>query len=90
MNCACFPATARLTLENGKSITMSELQTGDKVQTGINIVCHSSRVKKACGSILFIVEENFEKDKSCNTGRERLIRSHSSARFCFELSRNSN
>ena len=24
------------------------------------------------------------------TGRERLIRSHSSARFCFELSRNSN
>ena len=61
MNCACFPATARLTLENGKSITMSELQIGDKVQTGINIVCHSSRVKKACGSILFIVEENFEK-----------------------------
>ena len=26
----------------------------------------------------------------CVTGRERLIRSHSSARFCFELSRNSN
>ena len=25
-----------------------------------------------------------------NTGRERLIRSHSSARFSFELSRNSN
>ena len=24
------------------------------------------------------------------TGRERLIRSHSSARFCFELSRNLN
>ena len=24
------------------------------------------------------------------TGRERLIRSHSSARFCFELSGNSN
>ena len=31
----CFPGTARLTLENGKSITMSELQIGDKVQTGI-------------------------------------------------------
>ena len=39
-----------------------------------------------------------EKDKSAlkktldkvNTGRERLIRSHSSARFCFELSGNSN
>ena len=27
---------------------------------------------------------------SVNTGRERLIRSHSSARFCFELSGNSN
>ena len=25
-----------------------------------------------------------------HTGRERLIRSHSSARFCFELSGNSN
>ena len=25
-----------------------------------------------------------------DTGRERLIRSHSSARFCFELSGNSN
>ena len=31
----CFPGTARLTLENGKSITMSELQVGDRVQTGI-------------------------------------------------------
>ena len=28
--------------------------------------------------------------KDCTTGRERLIRSHSSARFCFELSENSN
>ena len=27
--------------------------------------------------------------KPCNTGRERLIRSHSSARFCFQLSGNS-
>ena len=30
----CFPATARLSLENGKSIMMSELQVGDRVQTG--------------------------------------------------------
>ena len=29
-------------------------------------------------------------DNNDNTGRERLIRSHSSARFCFELSGNSN
>ena len=33
----CFPSTARATLENGKSVTMSELETGDKVQTGRNI-----------------------------------------------------
>ena len=29
-------------------------------------------------------------DINSDTGRERLIRSHSSARFCFELSGNSN
>ena len=29
-------------------------------------------------------------DASLYTGRERLIRSHSSAKFCFELSGNSN
>ena len=28
--------------------------------------------------------------RNSGTGRERLIRSHSSARFCFELSGNSN
>ena len=33
---------------------------------------------------------NENSDKFVNTGRERLIRSHSSARFCFELSGNSN
>ena len=32
---ACFPASARVSLENGKSIQMSELKVGDKVQTGI-------------------------------------------------------
>ena len=32
----------------------------------------------------------FHFNGSFNTGRERLIRSHSSARFCFELSGNSN
>ena len=31
----CFPSTARVNLENGKVIKMSELQIGDKVQTGI-------------------------------------------------------
>ena len=32
----------------------------------------------------------FSLSVSAITGRERLIRSHSSARFCFELSGNSN
>ena len=32
--CKCFPATARVSLENGKSVAMSELQVGDKVKTG--------------------------------------------------------
>ena len=37
-NCGeCFPATARLSLENGKSVMMSELQVGDRVQTGNSI-----------------------------------------------------
>ena len=31
---SCFPSTASLNLHNGKSVTMSELQIGDKVQTG--------------------------------------------------------
>ena len=30
----CFPAAARVSLENGKHIKMSELQIGDRVQTG--------------------------------------------------------
>ena len=30
----CFPSSARVILENGKSVTMSELQIGDRVQTG--------------------------------------------------------
>ena len=34
-----------------------------------------------------VMRQTFSKG---NTGRERLIRSHSSARFCFELSGNSN
>ena len=30
----CFPSTARVSLENGKLVTMGELQIGDQVQTG--------------------------------------------------------
>ena len=31
---SCFPAAASVSLENGKLVKMSELQTGDRVQTG--------------------------------------------------------
>ena len=30
----CFPASAKVTLENGKSVAMSELQIGDTVKSG--------------------------------------------------------
>ena len=30
----CLPSTARVSLENGKSVAMSELRVGDRVQTG--------------------------------------------------------
>ena len=33
-NCHCFPAMAKVHLENGKSVTMSKLEVGDRVQTG--------------------------------------------------------
>ena len=32
--CNCFPSTARVSLENGNLVTMSELQIGDRVQAG--------------------------------------------------------
>ena len=31
----CFPAGARISLESGESLTMSQLQTGNRVQTGM-------------------------------------------------------
>ena len=30
----CFPSVAKVKVENGKLLAMSELQIGDKVQTG--------------------------------------------------------
>ena len=32
----CFPSMAKIKLEDGTLITMSQLQIGDNVQTGIN------------------------------------------------------
>ena len=34
----CFPSSAKVKLQNGKSVTMAELQVGDKVQTGTCIL----------------------------------------------------
>ena len=39
----CFPSTARVSYENGKSVTMFELQIGDRVQTGIKSVKISTK-----------------------------------------------
>ena len=33
----CFPSAANVKLKNGKSKTMSELQNGDQIQTGISL-----------------------------------------------------
>ena len=33
----CFPSVATVKVENGRYVTMSELQIGDRVQTGTNI-----------------------------------------------------
>ena len=35
--CGCFPSTASVSLENGKSIRTSELKIRDRVQTGIYV-----------------------------------------------------
>ena len=37
----CFPSVSVVNLDNGKSVTMSELQVGDKVQTGTKSVTMS-------------------------------------------------
>ena len=42
------------------------------------------------GRTLSFMPTTFKWTQIFNTGRERLIRSHSSARFCFELSGNLN
>ena len=42
------------------------------------------------GNIAFFVLAKFENELELVTGRARLIRSHSLARFCFELSGNLN
>ena len=40
-DCECFRSTATVKLENGKTVTMSELQSGDKVERGMKSVAMS-------------------------------------------------
>ena len=47
-------------------------------------------VLNTLGSGLQQLGPSLDPHRNTITGRERLIRSHSSARFCFELSGNSN
>ena len=35
----CFPSSAKVKLESGKIVPMSELQIGDQVQIGIKRLC---------------------------------------------------
>ena len=42
---SCFPSSARVSLHNGKLVTMSELQLGDLVQTGREFNYFSSLVR---------------------------------------------
>ena len=37
-NPKCFPSNAQVKLENGKSVTMSDLQIGNQVQTGKSVL----------------------------------------------------
>ena len=37
----CFPAAAKIKLQNGRLMSMSELQIGDRVQTGMTSVTMS-------------------------------------------------
>ena len=40
----CLPASANAKLENGRSVTMSALTVGDKVQTGNNVIITMSQL----------------------------------------------
>ena len=54
---ACFPSMARVSLENGKSVTMAELQVGDRVQAGEQI--HYSMILVSYMFDLCLTSEQF-------------------------------
>ena len=54
-NLGCFPSDAKVRLENGDSVTMSELQIGDKVQTGISIKTFKCIFVRFINELIYIV-----------------------------------
>ena len=40
----CFPSSGKIMLENGTMVTMSDLQIGYKVQTGMNFLSHHQKI----------------------------------------------
>ena len=74
----CFPSTARVSLENGESVTMSELQAGDRVQTGTDVLfMYTFRiVKQKLVSKIFRITYS-KKFKSKNLqGHSRFLQIH--------------
>ena len=55
----CFPSTARVSLENGNSRRMAELQVGDMVQTGTS--CCFVKIGKGSWAEKIILEQNFNR-----------------------------
>ena len=43
-NCFCFPSAARISLENGKEITMSQLRIGDSIEAGTLNLFHQTEI----------------------------------------------
>ena len=43
---SCFPSQTKIRLENGEIVTMSELQEGDKVQTGKKLQVQHQNIKR--------------------------------------------
>ena len=63
---SCFPSFAKVNIENGKVITMSDLQLGDRVETGMGI----------CQPI-FVLPEVFGKESKQKLDLHKWLCSHS-------------
>ena len=64
----CFPSAAKIHLENGKTVEMSELKTGDRIQTGIfeeNFKVRQHQVDISFSSVTQSDEGKDEFGRSC-------------------------